>query len=289
MRTQSWPFVVLLLVGASTGSAADPVFRSDFGRACLNDRDWRVSGRLAEGGRADRVRCLGAGGERALAITVKPGDAYDPNPGSAPTERVEIQLQRELVRFDRPVWYSFRFKVEEPWLERHNRTVIHQIKQNIDPRFEKGRGGLEICDAANPLFKIEVDSDGSRLVFRAKVAGSESCGDSLGQSVMCGDWPIDGAAWHRVHVMIRPSQRPGESRLRLWLDKRACPGFDGLLGYPRYGTTRDGEPVIDTQPRFGIYRDALPGRQQTILFDEIAFWSEQPKGDAGWAGIDTAP
>lgn len=200
-----------------------------------------------------------------------------------------MQIRKELVRFERPVWYSFRFKVEEPWLDRHNRTVIHQVKQNIDPLYEKGRGGQEICDAANPLFKIEVDSDGSRLVFRGKVAGSQSCGDSLGQQRICGDWPIEAGQWHRVQVALRPSQQPGQGRVKLWLDGKACPAFTGMLGYPTYGFRRGGQPVIDTQPRFGIYRDALPDRAQTILFDDIAFWEHEPRSEAGWAGLDAVP
>lgn len=58
-----------------------------------------------------------------------------------------------------------------------------------------------------------------------------------------------------------------------------------MLGYPRYGTMKDGKPFIDTQPRFGIYRDALPGVSQTILFDDIAFWSQDPAGHPAWSGV----
>jgi len=46
--------------------------------------------------------------------------------------------------------------------------------------------------------------------------------------------------------------------------------------------------VIDTQPRFGIYRDALPETAQTILFDDILFWNENPAGHPAWVGIDPA-
>lgn len=291
---------VLLLFGlalAPVAGLADgpaPAFQTSFATNCLSSKDWKISGQLDKAVRADRIRCVD--GERAgqdgpaLAITVKPGDAYDPNPGSTPTERSEVQMTAELIRFDATSWYSFRFRAESPWAPRRNRTVIQQIKQNIDLRYEKGRGGEEICDAANPLFKIEIDSDDGKPVFRAKTAGTESCGDSLGQAQLCGDWPVEPDRWHRVNVMIRPSQQAGESRLRLWLDGRACPEFRGVLGYPRYGTMKDGKPFIDTQPRFGIYRDALPDVSQTILFDDIAFWTQDPAGHPGWDGIaDTRP
>ena len=280
------------LAFAPAASLADgpvPAFQTSFATGCLSSRDWKISGQLDKAVRADRIRCVDgerAGqGKPALAITVKPGDAYDPNPGSTPTERSEVQMTAELIRFDATSWYSFRFRVEGPWAPRRNRTVIQQIKQNIDLRYEKGRGGEEICDAGNPLFKIEVDSDNGKPVFRAKTAGTETCGDSVGQAQLCGDWPVEADRWHRVNVMIRPSQQAGESRLRLWLDGRACPEFRGVLGYPRYGTTKDGKPFIDTQPRFGIYRDALPDVSQTILFDDIAFWTQDPAGHPAWGEL----
>ncbi|WP_159650522.1 MULTISPECIES: heparin lyase I family protein [unclassified Bosea (in: a-proteobacteria)] len=279
----------ILTCSPGQAEAPAPAFQTSFATNCLSSKDWKISGQLDKAVRADRIRCVDgerAGQERpALAITVKPGDAYDPNPGSTPTERSEVQTTAELIRFDATSWYSFRFRVESPWAPRRNRTVIQQIKQNIDLRYEKGRGGEEICDAANPLFKLEVDSDNGKPVFRAKTAGTDSCGDSLGQAQFCGDWHIEPDRWHRVNVMIRPSQQAGESRLRLWLDGRACPEFRGVLGYPRYGTMKDGKPFIDTQPRFGIYRDALPEVSQTILFDDIAFWAQDPAGHPAWDGV----
>lgn len=270
-----------------------PAFQADFETACIGAEDWKISSLLDKSVRADRIRCVGErgleDGGRVLSVTVKPGDAYDPDPGSSATERAEIQMTRELIRFETTTWYSFQFRVEAPWLTRKNRTVIQQIKQNIDPRYEKGRGGEEICDPGNPLFKIEVDSDGKTPVFRAKVAGTETCGDSVGQVHFCGDWPIAPGGWHRVNVSIRPSQKAGESHLQLWLDGRGCPAYRGVLGYPRYGMTKAGKPVIDAQPRFGIYRDALPDVSQTIQFNDIAFWTRSPAGHPAWSGIDIAP
>lgn len=283
---------VLAFVAPATAwadASPPPIFRSDFEKSCVSADDWRISKLLKEDVRADRIRCIddpAGGGHRVLAVTVKPGDAYDPSPGDKPTERAEIQVRRELVRFDTTTWYSFRFRVESPWARGKNRTVIHQIKQNIDERYGKGDGGEEICDAANPLFKLEVDSDGTTPIFRAKVTGTDSCGADVGKATICGDWPVAADQWHQVNVVIRPSQKTGDSFLQLWLDGQACPTYRGILGYPRYGRVEDGRPVIDAQPRFGIYRDALPDWSQTILFDDIAFWTTAPDGAAGWTGID---
>lgn len=286
----AWLCALLLFAACAQAQAPVPVFQADLDAGCAAARDWRVSASLDPSARADRIRCVEApDGGRALAITVKPGDAYERNPDSASTERAEIQLRQELIRFEATSWYSFRFRVGPSWLPRRNRTVIQQIKQNIDARYEKGRGGEEICDPANPLFKIELDSNGDTPVFRAKTAGTLGCGDSVGQSRFCGDWPVEAERWHRVNVMIRPSQNEGESRLRLWIDGRACPEQRGALGYPRYGVRKEGRPFIDAQPRFGIYRDALPDLAQTILYDEIAFWTQAPTGHPAWAGIDPAP
>ena len=67
---------------------------------------------------ADRVRCGVRDGDVAyLRIKTAPNDAYDPNPGNSPTERVEIQARRELVQFDHPVWYAFRFRLEAAWAQ----------------------------------------------------------------------------------------------------------------------------------------------------------------------------
>lgn len=293
MRALLRPMVLMLAISfwpmAARAGGAQPVFAADFETSCISGQDWRISSQLDSAVHSSRIRCVEtAGGQHALGVTVRPGDGYDPHPGSIPTERAEVQLRHEVVRFDAATWYSFSFRIDGDWPSRRNRTVIQQIKQNIDPRYEKGRGGEEICDAANPLFKIEVDSDGMKPVFRAKVAGTQGCGDSVGQQRFCGDWSVEPGRWHRVNVLIRPSQAEGDSLLRLWLDGRACPVYRGLLGYPRYGVTRQGKPVIDTQPRFGIYRDALPGTAQTILFDDILFWNESPAGHPAWAGIDPA-
>src|SRR5262249_24974847 len=157
-----------------------------------------------KGVRSDRLRCGDTGatgeGQRALKVTIKPGDAYEADPASAGTERVEVQVLRELIRIDTTTWYSFLVRVHGPWLDSDNRTGIQQIKQNIDARYEVGRGGKEVCAPANPLFKIEVGSDGTTPLFRAKATGTAECGDDVGKKLICGDWPMTPDTWHRVHV-----------------------------------------------------------------------------------------
>lgn len=283
-------FFVTASVVAAAAQVPLPIFRADFETSCVTDSsDWRVSPLLDKTVRGDRLQCLdtasGGEGRRALRVTINPGDAYEPDP-TISTERVEIQVRRELIQFDKTTWYTFLLRVHAPWLARENRTVIQQIKQNIDKRYQVGLGEQEICAAANPLFKIEIGSNGSSPVFRAKATGTVACGDNVGKMTVCGDWPLSVDTWHRVHVAIRPSQHAGASYLQLWLDGQPCPVFRGLFGYPRYGVQRDGRSIIDTQPRFGIYRDALPDLTQTIEFDEIAFWDEKPAGHPAWAGIE---
>jgi hypothetical protein len=288
-----WLF--LSVIGAAVVPASaqgpQPIFRADFGSSCVvGSPDWKISTRLDKAVRPERLRCDDAPnhGERhrSLLVTIKPGDAYEPEPTSIPTERVEIQLQRELIRFDTTTWYSFMLRVHSPWLAKENRTVIQQIKQSIDKRYEIGRGGEEICAPSHPLFKIEVGSNSESPVFRTKATGTAACGADVGKKLICGDWPLSADTWHRVHVAIRPSQREGATYLRVWLDGRACPAFRGILGYPRYGVQREGHPFIDTQPRFGIYRDALADLVQTIEFDDVAFWDIKPTGHPAWRDID---
>jgi Polysaccharide lyase len=287
-----WLF--LSVIGAAVVPALaqgpQPIFRSDFGTSCvIGSSDWKISTGLDKAVRSERLRCAASAnpGERhrTLLVTIRPGDAYEPEPTSTSTERVEIQVRRELIRFDTTTWYSFMLRVHSPWLPRENRTVIQQIKQSIDKRYEIGRGSEETCTPAHPLFKIEVGSNDSSPVFRAKTTGTTACGPDVGKKLICGDWPLSADTWHRVHVAIRPSQSATGSNLQVWLDGRACPVFRGILGYARYGVQHEGHPFIDTQPRFGIYRDALE-LSQTIEFDDIAFWDTKPTGHPVWVDID---
>jgi hypothetical protein len=284
---------VLALTPASTARADGPSFSQDFARECATSEApdlsaWKISGLLEPAVRPLRLTCAALRADsHVLRIEVHPRDAYDAgDPGDNPTERVEIQIRRALVKFDEPVWYSFRFRLEAPWPEVVNRTVIHQIKQNIAEDAARDRGGP--CTAANPFFKIEAGyrAETGSAAFVTKVRGTDNCRDGKAGIQKCGPWPLSIGAWHRVHVALKPSQREGETDLRVWLDGRACPPFTGALGYLDHGV-RDaaGSPVVDTQPRFGIYRDALPA-SQAIDFADIAFWQRNPAGDPAWAGIN---
>jgi Polysaccharide lyase len=287
---------VLALTPASTARAETPSFSQDFARECASAEApdlsaWKISAALDPALAPLRLTCAALGVDsHALRIEVRPRDAYDAGePGDNPTERVEMQIRRALVKFDEPVWYSFRFRLEAPWPKVVNRTVIHQIKQNIAQDATRDRGGP--CTAANPFFKIEAGyrAETGSAAFVTKVRGTDNCRDGKAGIQKCGPWPLTIGAWHRVHVALKPSQREGETDLRVWLDGRPCPRVTNALGYLDHGV-RDagGKPVVDTQPRFGLYRDALP-ETQAIDFADIAFWQQNPAGDPAWDGIPLKP
>ena len=288
--------VTLLALAPAPARAGGPVFAQDFARECASAEApdlsaWKISAALDPALRPLRLTCAALGaGLHGLRIEVRPRDAYDAgDPGDNPTERVEMQIRRELVKFDEPIWYTFRFRLEAPWPELVNRTVIHQIKQNIAEAAALDRGGP--CSAANPFFKVEAGyrAETGSAAFVTKVRGTDNCRDGKAGIEKCGPWPIAVGAWHRVNVALKPSQREGETDLRVWLDGRACAPFTGALGYLDHGVRNAaGQPVVDTQPRFGIYRDAL-GASQAIDFADIAFWKQSPAGDPAWAGIALAP
>lgn len=279
-----------LIAGATmiAPAAADepsPTFAADFAASCPSQSpDWRVSARLPRADIEDRIRCVrDEGGTGTLMrLTVKPKDAYEEEAGSEPSERVEVQIRRTVIRYDTPVWYHFRFRAAAPWVGFDNRTVIHQIKQNLADKDSRENGGT--CPSANPFLKIELRGSAEGGLFRVAKAGSDDC-LAPRQAVFCGPWPVALDSWHAVHVALRPSQKEGASDVRVWIDGRACPRYTGAMGLSVHGKKDDqGRPVIDAQPRFGIYRDAIPG-EQTIEFQDLAFWETEPKGHPAWVTL----
>ncbi|TWB58470.1 polysaccharide lyase-like protein [Rhizobium sp. ERR 922] len=180
---------------------------------------WRISSRLDPALWRSRIVCdLSSPSRPILRISVHPGDAPDQSIGDAPTERVEIQIKKEVIKFDEPTWYHFAFRLEAPWRGIGNRTVIHQVKQNIPTEETKPLGA---CQAANPLFKIEAIPSETGANFVAKVRGSADC--NAGQSkIICGPWHLNVGDWNDVNVMLKPSLQEGASSIQVYLNGRAC-------------------------------------------------------------------
>ena len=278
----------LMVLGSAAAQEAAPALSGDLAELCAPDPQhppslWKISKKLDQGAWRPRLSCDSGAAPSSgpvLRLSVHPGDAVEKESDEKSTERVEIQMRKEVVKFDEPTWYRFRFRLERPWQGIGNRTVIHQVKQNIQARDEKPQGA---CPAANPLFKVEARPSATGADFLVKVRGTSDC--NLGESrIICGPWHLDLDHWNDVKVMIKPSLKEGASQVQVWLNGRGCDPYTGLLGYPDHGVRDDsGRPFIDVQPRFGIYRDALPDNVQSIDFTGIRFWSANPAGDPSWS------
>jgi hypothetical protein len=241
---------------------------------------WWISRKLSPELWASRLTCDALASSTILRVTVRPGDAADPNPDDKPTERVEAQIRQEVVKFDQPTWYRFKFRLEAPWQGIGNRTVIHQVKQDIPYKEQRPQGA---CPAANPLFAIEAIPTPTGGDFLAKVRGTTDCNLGKNKSI-CGPWHLEVGSWNDVHVLLNPSLSDGKSDVRVWLNGRSCSPYSGRLGYSDHGLRDNaGQPVINAQPRFGIYRDALSTITQSIDFSDITFWSSDPSHDPAWA------
>ncbi|NTG20659.1 hypothetical protein G6L00_09465 [Agrobacterium rhizogenes] len=243
---------------------------------------WLISKQLSPKFWASRLSCDAQASPTVLRISVHPGDAANPNPDDNPTERVEAQLRQEVVKFDQPTWYHFRFRLEAPWEGTDNRTVIHQVKQDIPSADQLPQGS---CHAAIPFFAIQARRSPTGADFLARVHGATDCNQGKSKTI-CGPWHADVGTWNDVHVLLKPSLIDGASEVRVWFNGRSCKPYFGVLGYADHGA-RDstGHPFVNAQPRFGIYRDALPDMIQTIEFSDISFWSSPPTHDPAWSSI----
>ena len=259
------------------GLAADPIGKM-VGRITVEEGD-ALDGASDEARLARRHVC-DARGSRAAEMEAEPA-------GFAPSERAEIQVKAdrasgagELVKFGETLWYRFSFKVSGDWPSdvpisgrEPCRTVIHQIKQNTS------KDGKD-C-GASPFFKIEARPLGERVRFFAQVASGESCASppAVRRTQICvTDLPRE--TWTAVNVRIFPAQ-DASGRVDLWLNGAHCGSYHGPMGDPQHGARRNGAPFVDTQPRFGIYRD-WRAETQTIYFDKIMFWNAEPTGHPDW-------
>jgi hypothetical protein len=263
------------------GLVADPIGRT-VGRIRVQEGD-ALDGASEEALLARRYVC-DAGGSRASEMEAEAG--------GAPSERAEIQVKAdrasgagELVKFGETLWYRFSFKVSGDWPRdvplsgrEPCRTVIHQIKQNAS------KDGKD-C-GASPFFKIEARPFGEHVLFFAQVAAGDSCAlpPPVRRTRICvNDLPRETS--NTVSVQIFPAQ-DASGRVDLWLNGAHCGSYRGPMGDAEHGARRNGVPFVDTQPRFGIYRD-WRAETQTIYFDKIMFWNAEPTGHPDWSAGPT--
>ena len=260
------------------GVVEDPIGKT-VGRVTVQEGDG-LDGASEAMLRARRYVC-DSKGSRAAAIEAEPG-------GVVPSERAEIQVRSdratgagELVKFGQPVWYRFSFKIPGDWPRdvpaagrQLCRTVIHQIKQDS---FNGGKS----CDAS-PFFKIEARPLGERVRFFAQVASGAPCAQPpmVTRTQICRrDLPLE--SWTTVQVRLNPAH-DASGRVDIWLNGAFCGAYRGPMADPDHGARRNGAPFVNTQPRFGIYRDWRL-QTQTIYFDKIMFWNADPAGHPDWS------
>jgi hypothetical protein len=282
-----WAISVLLdpaVRGQRIGTVSDPAGGKSVGRVTVESGD-ALDGATPEMLQAKRYVCDG-GGSRAGEMENEPG-------GAVPSERAEFQVKAdrrtgtgELVKFGAPVWYRFSFKIASDWprdapLPGRSpcRTVIQQIKQDA------AKDGVD-C-GVSPFFKIEARPLGERVRFFAQIMAGPACAapHRVSRTQLCrAELPRE--AWTTVNVRLFAAQDAG-GRLDIWLNGVHCGSYRGPMGDAEYGARRDGLPFVDTQPRFGIYRD-WRAATQTIYFDKIMFWDAEPAGHPDW-GVGAPP
>jgi hypothetical protein len=123
------------------------------------------------------------------------------------------------------------------------------------------------CDAS-PFFKIEARPLGERVRFFAQVASGAPCAQPpmVTRTQICRrDLPLE--SWTTVQVRLNPAH-DASGRVDIWLNGAFCGAYRGPMADPDHGARRNGAPFVNTQPRFGIYRDWRL-QTQTIYFDKI--------------------
>jgi len=315
----------LAVPGLAHAQAPQPVFTEDFAYAAGDLaallRSWRISAALDRKVWASRVAVVVDGARvSVLRMELHEGDALDgaseaaraaksyvcegegsraaqmeAEPGGiVPAERVEVQVKGDrpsgsgdIVKFGEPVWYRFSFKTGDDWPRDAPaagrlpcRTVIHQIKQDS---FRNG----ESC-GASPFFKIEARPLRDTIRFYAQIAFGDACASppAVTRRLICETETLPRAAWAAVNVRLL-SALDETGRADIWLNGKHCGSYRGPMGDALNGARRNGVPIANVQPRFGIYRD-WRAETQTIYFSGIAFWSTDPTGSAEW-GAGPAP
>jgi hypothetical protein len=327
IRHLGYATVAAILLAASGALAQTapplPVFSEDFagaaGGAFPAPGKWAISSLLDTAVRDQRIASVVGDGKTVGRITVETGDALDgatpemlqakgyacdregsraaameSEPGGiVPSERAEIQIKAdrktgagEVVRFGAPVWYRFSFKTGADWPRdvpvagrTPCRTAIQQIKQNAS------KDGVD-C-GASPFFKIEARPLGGGVRFFAQVTTGPACAapGAVSRTQLCrADLPRE--SWATVNVRLMPAQ-DASGRADIWLNGAHCGTYRGPMGDAEHGVRRNGVPFVDTQPRFGIYRD-WRAETQTIYFDGIMVWDADPTGHPDW-GVGAPP
>lgn len=249
--------VLVLLPVLLRGAPAD--LRDDFETGALSSAWWRPSG--PQQGRAITTREVRAfHGERSLRIEVRPGDNAMTGRNGNRTERFELTLQRPQVSFGAEVWYAFALRVPADFPRAETRTLIHQFKENVRPRPANLPPGAKHCEKASPIFALYLRAG---RTLEARVTSSIDCDHTRH---MLGERPLQPDRWHEVVVHTRPAHDATGS-LEVWVDGELLGRHEGVMGYVCHGLG-----FIDTQPRFGIYRDAHPAAGAAALFfDAIRF------------------
>jgi hypothetical protein len=116
------------------------------------------------------------------------------------------------------------------------------------------------CEKASPTFALYL-AEGRRLV--ALVTASTACDHArhtLAERALVPD------RWYEVTVHTRPAH-DASGLIELFLDGELLGRYRGVMGYVCHGVGR-----VDTQPRFGVYRNAhAEAGTATLYFDAIRF------------------
>jgi len=251
-------FIFPVLLSAGLAAPRDFVVE-DFEGGAIEASRWKLSG-------PQRGRAIVTGevpafqGASSLKISVQPGDNRMIGRNGSTTERFELTLRSRQVNFEEETWYAFALRVPATFPRAATRTLIHQFKENVRPIPVGLPPGAKHCQKASPVFALYLRA-GRELA--ALVTSSTDCDHTRHE---LGARPLLPDRWHEVVVHARPSHSPS-GLIEVWVDGDLLGRYRGFTGYVCHGVG-----YIDTQPRFGIYRDAHPAAGPAeIYYDAIRF------------------